>query len=314
MTKVEISNAPQFIYAGLPAPLATRILGKMPQSNLRIDHIGIASRDIHANQNAFEALGFFVTELKPLLGRDDDGNSISLGQWSQHCVFPQSYLELTAVPDPNTGNHLEPYLSRFEGCHILALGSNDAQDALKSCEAAGVFAGELRTSAREITYGVGGDALFKWFEVGTADAPGGFTCVVEHVTPELVFDDAVFHHPNGATGLIDVTLCAEDLSGVGERYAKLFGIAPVPSEWGLEFDLGQNCMGVADRSGFERRYPNAELRGEPSFAAFTISVANLKITKTVLAENDVTFYPGANGTIWGAPASAGGAVIEFREV
>jgi hypothetical protein len=285
----------------------------MPQSNLRIDHIGIASRNIHSNQIAYETLGFHVTELKPLLGRDDDGNPVSLGQWSQHCVFPQSYLELTAVPDPKTNNHLEPYLSRFEGCHILALGSNDAERVLEYCEASGISVGALRTNTREIAYGVGGDALFKWFEVGALGAPGGFTCVVEHLTPELVFDEAVFHHPNGATGLLEVTLCTEELSGVGNRYAKLFGIEAVQSDWGLKFDLGKNCMGVTDRSGFDRRYPNGGIRGTPSFAAFTISVSSLKSAETFLAEKDVTVYSGVNSTIWVPPASAGGAVIEFRE-
>ena len=64
-----------------------------------IDHLGVVGTDMAANQAAYERLGFMVTEPRPLMGKDAEGNDIELGQHSQHFVFGTTYVELTGIVD-----------------------------------------------------------------------------------------------------------------------------------------------------------------------------------------------------------------------
>jgi catechol 2,3-dioxygenase-like lactoylglutathione lyase family enzyme len=116
---------------------------RIQASETTIDHVGLVGRDIHKMVAAFRGLGFTVTEPAQLTQPDPEGNPVPLGQLSAHVIFPDTYLELTAVEHPGQGNHLDKWLARHEGLHILAFRAANAQ---ASCAASPTSAGSRSPS------------------------------------------------------------------------------------------------------------------------------------------------------------------------
>ncbi len=275
-----------------------------------IDHIGLVGRDIHAMVNTFRNLGFLVTNPVPLTQPGPDGNPIPLGQLSAHVIFPNTYIELTAVENPGQGNHLDPWLAKHEGLHILAFRTENAKESWDAMAAFGVVMPPLRAASRDVKAGgKSGIADFKWFQIPESIVREGFACVVEHQTPELVFIDAMTKHENGATGLRGVGALVNDLDEAVSRYERLPG-AEVKS-----FALGRYVVLKTQRfvaltpKGMNALTPGAKLPAPPCFAAFAIRVKNISETCAFLTGRNVPFQVAGEQSVWLKPEQACGAVL-----
>ena len=155
-------------------------------SRVELDHAGIAVRNLTPLLEYFSALGFAPTEPQPLLALDpESGERIDLGQLSAHVMFEDNYLELTEVPDAQSGNHLEPFLQRYEGLHILIFRSDDLEALRKRAEGLGYAPSAIQHASRDIHYGVRGAAHFEWFMLSRTDTPMGLVGFVHHRTRDL---------------------------------------------------------------------------------------------------------------------------------
>ncbi len=276
-----------------------------------IDHLGVVGNDMAANQAAYERLGFTVTEPRPLMGKDDRGHDVELGQHSQHFVFGSTYVELTGVVDPSKGSHVGPFLERYEGLHILCLAASSAEAAADALRAGGIEAPAVMESARFVYYGTTGTARFRWFPIPQTNTPEGLICVVEHVNPELVFQDVVMNHANGAQAVIEVTLCSEAPNKTCETYRTILGVPPTPVPFGHVLDCGEARLVVVDAKGLEALYPGVTPPSLPSLPAFAVGVADLSHTAVYLRGAGVPFVEDTD-RLWVAPEHAGGTVVEFR--
>jgi catechol 2,3-dioxygenase-like lactoylglutathione lyase family enzyme len=276
-----------------------------------IDHLGVVGNDMAANQAAYERLGFSVTEPRPLMGRDEAGNDVELGQHSQHFVFASTYVELTGVVDPSKGSHVEDFLKRYEGLHILCLATRDAEAAAERLRSAGIDAPDVMESARFVYYGTTGTARFRWFPIPQSATPEGLVCVVEHVNPELVFQEMVMNHANGAQAVVEVTLCSASPEAACASYQKILGVPPTSAPFGHVLDCGEARIVVVDQQGLEARYPGVHPPAMPSLPAFAVGVADLSHTAMYLRSVGVPFTEDT-GRLWVAPEHGGGTVVEFR--
>ena len=183
-----------------------------------IDHVGVAGRNSDALRRAYEKLGFTLTRTEPLVGLDEAGRKIPLGQVSAHFMFDDSYVELTAVTGENPENHLLAWLERYEGLHILALAADDVSAAKEKLLYEGLNPGRLQEAAREIHYGRGGSARFSWFGFSPGVFPEAFVCMVQQRTPEIVFQPEMTDHANGARDLRGVFIVTPDKNAALTRY------------------------------------------------------------------------------------------------
>ncbi|MCB2107377.1 MAG: VOC family protein [Rhodobacteraceae bacterium] len=113
-----------------------------------IDHVGLVGRAIAPMVEAYRRLGFEVTTPADLMQPGPDGNPVPLGQVSAHAIFANTYVELTAVLDPGQGNHLDNWLARHEGLHILAFHAEDAQSSWDELAAHGLVMPPMRAATR----------------------------------------------------------------------------------------------------------------------------------------------------------------------
>lgn len=275
-----------------------------------IDHLGVVGADMAANQTAYERLGFIVTEPRPLIGKDPCGNDIELGQHSQHFVFGTTYVELTGIVDPKKGSHVEPFLDRYEGLHILCLAAADADAAVAALRADGIAAPDVMDAARHVYYGSAGTARFRWFPIPQDNTPEGLICVVEHVNPELVFQEVVRDHPNGAQAVVEITLCSETPVETAATFQKLLRVPPTNGTFGQVLDCGEARLTLVNPAGLAEMYPGTKAPAVPSLPAFTVGVADLAHTAMYLRSSSVPFHEDTD-RLWVEPRYCGGTVVAF---
>lgn len=283
----------------------------VPSAITGIDHVGLVSRNLKATEAAYRRLGFAVTTPKPLMAVGPDGKPRPLGQSSQHFVFADTYVELTTVTDPAAGNHLDPYIARYAGLHIVCFDCSTADAAAAELKARGMAIGPVMGSAREVIYGTPGNALFRWFMVPPAIAPEGLFCGVEHVTPEVVYQKAVMKHPNGATALTEAIACVADATEAAARYRQVLGTAPSAIPGGQSFTIGAQRLSLLDAKGWDARFPGAATPPLPALGGYAVRVTDLGKTEALLRAAGVTATRNAS-RLWVGPADAGGAVLEFQ--
>ncbi|MDX2144847.1 MAG: VOC family protein [Rhodospirillaceae bacterium] len=281
-------------------------------SETTIDHIGLVGRDIAAMVATFRGLGFAVTEPTPLTQPDPEGNPVPLGQLSAHVIFPDTYLELTAVEKPGQGNHLDNWLAKHEGLHIIAFRSEDAEQSWDNFAQYGVVMPPMRHASRAVDAGgVKGMADFKWFQIPESISAEGFGCVVQHLTPELVFIPSMTSHANGASGLRGVGALVDDLDEAVARYERLPGAKLKPFAFGRFIILKNQRFVAMTPKGLKALAPGAHCPPPPCFAAFAIKVKDIAATRAFLTSRHVPFQSAGEKSIWLKPEQACGALLLF---
>ncbi len=194
-----------------------------PDPQIRLDHLGLVSRQLESLLSGAVGLGFEPTRPEELMAAGPAG-PVPLEQSSAHLVFGNTYVELTAVRSRSPAHHLAPWLARREGLLILAFGTEDLADARRRSLEAGYSPGQLARASRRVTYGARtGEARFEWFMLDPESTPEALVCFVRHLTPEVVFQPEVQQHPNGARDIEGVMLVTDRPLVMAERYAALTG-------------------------------------------------------------------------------------------
>jgi hypothetical protein len=285
-----------------------------PQSpTTSIDHLGVVARDIAALREAYVRLGFTVSAATPVMQPGPDRQKdLPLGHVAAHVAFPSTYLELIAVRHPGQGNHLDKWLARREGLHVLGLRAADVAQASADLISAGLILPPLRASFRRITgNGVKGIARFRWFELPESIAREGFAYVLQHETPELIFDPRLTSHPNGATGIRSVFAVVENMDEAFARYQRIPGTKRRSFAVGRTIVMNQQQFVAVERTGFSAMFPGLEIPAPPHLGGFALTVADIDATRAFFTKTGVYFKNWGEKGIWVPPEDTGGAVLAF---
>ena len=181
---------------------------------LDVDHIGILGPDIESLLIACRNLGFDVHDPAELAGADGE----TLDQRSAHILFADSYIEITSVYSDSESHHLAAFLDPPWGIRLLLLRSTDIERSAEVVASTGMVPGPRQDASREIDYGDGGTARFRWFALPVEACRDALICYVEHRTPERVFGYAGVH-PNGASNLASIGCVGRRAGGTLQRLA-----------------------------------------------------------------------------------------------
>ncbi len=276
-----------------------------------LDHVGLVGDALAPLRAAWTRLGFAPTEPRPLLGRGATGEPVPLGQSSCHAVFDGGYVELTAVDAGTERHHLDPWRRHGAGLWIVAFGAADVAAARARCAAAGLAVTPAMDAARAIDYGARhGEARFRWFMLDAAASPEALLCVVEHRTPELVFQPEVRRHPNGARALRGLQIVVADPAAAAERYERLLGCAARDEGGARVLSLGCETLELLTPAGFAARF-GRPAPAHPGPAALQVEVADLPACGALLAAAGVDVARSPRGGLLVGPADAGQVVLEF---
>ena len=283
----------------------------------RLDHVGVAVRNLDAGRAAYERLGFQLTQRSHHRGSPTPGAPVEPWGSGNHCaMFRDGYLEIVGLTDPSMFSSVKTLVARYEGAHIVALGT-DAVDATGAeLRRRGVKIDAPRQLERDAAYGPAGAetrrAAFRNMYLDRADYPEALFFYIQHMTRDVLWQPHLLAHPNGVTGIRDAFVCGADARATADRLAPALGCVPERTgddEWRLA--MSRSAIWVMTPAAWERWAPQALTPSLPCVAGIGFRVDSLVATRNLLAARGVNVRDGREGGIWVGPAEGCGATLYF---
>lgn len=285
--------------------------------NVKLDHIGVAIKDLDRGREAYERLGFKLTPRSVHRGSPTPGAPVIPFGSGNHCaMFRDGYLEIVGLIDPSIFSNIKPLVARYEGAHIVAFGVTSADETYRSLSARGIPIEPARDLQRDAAFGPQGTearrAAFRNMYFDQAKYPESRLLYIEHVTPEVLWQPHLIDHPNGVVALRDIYLCVADARSVTEKYAALFGAqAEQISNDESRIALARGSVWIATPAAWARRSAGATAPVVPGPGGIGFRVIDLAATRALLKKNSVETRDGPDSGLWIAPGDACGAAIGF---
>ncbi|MCX8134513.1 MAG: VOC family protein [Roseococcus sp.] len=204
----------------------------MSATALALDHVGVCNRDLAPMAAAYETLGFTLTPIAQQSGRRTPEGPLERFATGNRCAFLRhGYIELLAILEPGLfDNRLGAFLARYEGLHILALAMDDAEANLARLRRGGLDIPGISPLERPVEGPEGPRARFS--RLPFPDAPEGRIQLVQHHTPELVWQPRWMTHANAAEALEEVMLASAAPAESAARLSRLAGLPLEPDPAG----------------------------------------------------------------------------------
>lgn len=284
---------------------------------VKLDHIGVAIKDLERGRATYERLGFTLTLRSIHRGSPTPGAPVIPFGSGNHCaMFHEGYLEIVGLTDPAIFSNIKPLVARYEGAHIVAFGVDSADATFRDLKARAIPIEAARDLQRDAAFGPGGKemrhAAFRNMYFDQAAYPEARLIYIEHLTRDVLWQPHLLDHPNGVTALRDVFLCVADARAIADKYAGLFDVTAhrvTDDEWRIA--LARGTVWIATPAAWARRSAGAAAPVVPSPGGIGFRVTDIAVTRALLANNGVETRAGPDGGLWVAPADACGTAVGF---
>lgn len=274
-----------------------------------LDHVVVMVDGIDAAEAAYRKLGFQV---------QPRGFHKKLGTANHLMIFDTDYFEILGIVEDTEFNaERREWLKDGGGLANVALATEGADVAFEAFKAAGLNPDAPLFFDRAVE--VAGKtelAKFRTVRIPKTNMPvvGFFVC--EHLTPEFVYRPEWAAHPNGARGILGVTVIAEQPAKWIPELEKYFGSDSVKREGdGLVVDTGTQPIRYMTPKDYAVRYPGiTPVRPGDHPALLTIRVENLAACEALLKKNGVNFLKPDSGRLVVPPSDAAHLTLEFSEL
>jgi catechol 2,3-dioxygenase-like lactoylglutathione lyase family enzyme len=288
-----------------------------------LHHIGLITRNMDAAIAQYERLGFSFTPLTlPRIPMRPGGEPELLGAGNRTAVFTENYLEVLAVVDETRWASITPEqrgpfdldrpLDRYEGLHVMHFGTDDIDALHDRLTADGVPNGGIHPYQRTVDTDEGPPRPMRARAMGFPPQanPEALVQIAQHLTPELVFQKRYQHHDNGATGIVEITVCGDDPEDLAATYTRYTGRNHIRDGDVWTVNLGRSRVRVVTPDALPDLIPGAKPPAVPSLIGFTVTVADLDATRALLTDRDVPVDTSGDTVL--VPAThAAGATVSF---
>ena len=279
-----------------------------PSAQLSLDHIGVIVSDLDAAATRWERLGFKLSPRSPQMGLNAKTGDFEPWATANRCaVLSKGYLELIGIHRPGLTNPWERFLARFEGAHIVALRCASADATYpRLAEHCDDFDPPVQRR-RMAPYG-DGEREMRFRNIFSRDArvPECRYIVIEHQTPEVLWQPSLMTHPNGALAITTVTLCANAGPDLSMRWHAL-GAKEVCGPTSVALTSG--ALQRATQDELAKRFGGISLTPN-ALAHCEVGVQDLSKTSSWLDAQAISYGRTDTG-IWVHPDDANGCIIEF---
>lgn len=275
-----------------------------------IDHLLIGVRDLDSARRTWGKLGFSLTPR---------GRHVGWGTANYCVMFDGHYIELLGILDPKQfTNNLDRFLEHGEGLMGLAFATADADAAARALGHHGIHVESPSELARLLELPNGDAELaFRVVHLSGSTTPGVPAFVVEHLTPELVWQAPWLEHPNGARGIVSMTAVVADTGAAAEAYGELFGDDRIEAGEGVvSVDTGAGAIRLVTADVLQGEQPGTIAPPEvrtPWLAVLRLAVSDRTQTVTYLEDVDVPYHQDGRGTLRIAPRETCGVLLELVE-
>ena len=272
-----------------------------------LDHVVVMVDGIAAAEAAYRRLGFQV---------QPRGFHKKLGTANHLMIFDKDYFEILGIVEDTEFNaERREWLKDGGGLANVALATDGADLAHDAFKQAGLQPdAPLFDRAVEVA-GRMEHAKFRTVRIPKTHMPvvGFFVC--EHLTPEFVYRDEWAKHPNGARGILGVTVIAEQPAKWIADLEKYFGAGSVRRDGeGLVVDTGTQPIRYLTRKDYALRYPGvAPVRPGDHPALLSVRVDSLAACEALLKKNGVAVVKPDPSRLIVPPSEAAHLTLEFAE-
>lgn len=289
----------------------------MSELPLELDHVGLAISDLERGRAAYDRLGFTLTSRSIHSGSREPGGPVEPFGSGNHCaMFEKGYFEVMGLTDPNLYSSALGMLEKYEGAHIVAIGSGEAKHAYEVLSQRFDGVVPARRLERDAAFGPNDEetrrAAFNNITVDPAVFPEAKLIFIEHETRDVLWQPHLMSHPNGAVSIAEVALCVEDVDATCGKLGRLFAMEPKAPMPGVSvFGLPHGNVYVLNRDGLEGWTPGVTPPYMPYVSAVGFGVRDLDATKKLLDGNGVPYTAHKYPAIWVAPEYTCGPVVSF---
>ena len=288
-----------------------------------LHHLGIISHNLEAAVKQYERLGFLFTPLTvPRIPLHPGGGPEPIGAGNRCAIFKNNYLEVLGVIDEGRWSSitreqrgpfdLDEPLSRYEGLHVLHLGTDDLDQVRSRLEENGLHPSEIHPFQRLVDTPDGPQMMqARCLHFPRGSNPEALVQVAQHKTPELVLQPRYMHHPNGARSISGVIVCVEDPESVARKYGRYTG-QTVRTMGALQvIEFGRSRIIVISPDNLQMVLPGNTAPTLPFLAGFIVS-SDLEATMPLLKEREIDFLVHDGRVLVNAEHGCGAAVL-FEE-
>ncbi|MEM7445861.1 MAG: VOC family protein [Pseudomonadota bacterium] len=281
-----------------------------------LDHVGIVVPDLDHAFGSFQRLGFTLTSRSShKLQSEPDGPFEQIGS-GNHCVmFKQGYLELLGITDASKPHDsVTRRLERYTGLQLVALGCSDAYAVERVWRRVTDGCQPVVPLGRDVPLVGGGIKHGAFNNVYLSDeaVPEVELFAIEHLTPEVLWQDALLHHPNSAVGLQSVSIVSDEADVTASRVIRL-GLNRTPGPHGDRFVCRDGgWIDVMSSHAAAKAFPDATPPTIPCAIASSYWVEELRTARDFLAGEGVDFE-ASRGRLRVPPDFAEGCIIDFVE-
>ena len=253
-----------------------------------LDHVGLFVPDMARAARAMEDLGFALTPYTQQRHALATGELAPTGTANRLAILQHGYIELlTAIGDTPLASQMRRAIGRYDGAHLIAFGSADAEATHRRLADAGFDPLPLVRLQRGAATPDGERlARFSVVRVPPERMPEGRMQFCRHHTPELVWQPTHQNHRNHAHGLTDILLCVEDVAEAAARYQHFLGL-PAQVRAGFRLlELARGRLHLFDPPGLTTA-TGIGAAITPFLAGFALTSADLAATFALLTERGV---------------------------
>jgi hypothetical protein len=289
-----------------------------------LHHLGIISRNMEAAVKQYERLGFIFTPLTvPRIPLQPGGKPEPIGAGNRCAIFRNNYLEMLGVvdtarwasitPEQRGPFDLDEPLQRYEGLHVLHLGTTDLDSVYSRLQKSGLRPSEIRPFQRLVDSPDGPRMMrARSLSFPRGSSPEALLQIAQHETPELALQPRYMQHPNGAISITEVIVCVQGPESVARRYG-LYSDRPVHKCEALHIiELELSRIVVLSPAHLQEMLPGHAVPIVPFLAGFTVS-ADVNITKQALKERAIDFQINGRRILVNAK-DAYGAAVQFEDI
>ncbi|MEM8590437.1 MAG: VOC family protein [Pseudomonadota bacterium] len=284
--------------------------------DLTLDHVGIVVPDLDRASETYRRLGFRLTPRSSHKKQATPDGPFELLGSGNHCIMlRQGYLELLGITDPALPHaSIAKRLERYSGLQLFALGCDDADVVEQVWRTATDGCQPAVTLGRDVPLAGGGTkhGAFKIVYLDDTAMPEVELFAIQHLTPEVLWQEPLLDHPNTAIGLQSAAIVSDDAAASAGRLARL-GLSQTTGPHGSRFPLaGGAWIDVMTEAAAAKAFPGVTPPGAPSAIATSFIVGSLAAAADCLAKERVNAERSSD-RLRVLPDEAEGSVIDFVE-
>ena len=285
-----------------------------------LDHLGWIGPDLAAGAAAWERLGFTLSRTSPQMGFTGPDGALEPWASANRCaVFEQGYLELIGIIAPERFNPWTAYLVRGAGAHIAAFRVDEADVAYPPL-ADRVDGFDPPVQRRRMAplglHEDGGEAEMRFRNIFSQDDhwPEGRYIVIEHQTPDILWQPDLLVHANGAKALVEAIFAAPDPGPTRDRLARLANRPAVETQDGWRIDTDGGALTIMTLAALDARFPGVEAPARPAVIGAVVGVEDFGAARAFITAHEIELESSSDGLEFTAGPDAAGGIIAFKQL